>query len=259
MKKVVINASVEKVEKLLSELRLPSAAARFKEMLSEPASASLPTVEFIEGMLQSELISRQVRRVERLLKESGLRRNPEFLTATAENVLYTEERGLTRNVVERLVSCDWIRQPAPPSVIITGASGTGKTWLVHLIGRCACEQSLPVLYVRFPELLERLQDALDHHESASYRRTLNLKKLLIIDDFGIGKVTPDLISEVLSLIEARCHVSPTLIAGQLDPSEWYEYLGRSHGTDALVDRLLNYSYNVKLTGASLRERERPKL
>lgn len=259
MKKITMSASVESVESHLLALRLPSAAARFKEMLAEPTSASLPMVEFIDAMLQSELTSRRSRRVERLLKESGLRRNPEFLTATPENVLYTAERGLDRNVVARLVSCDWIRQPTPPSAIITGASGTGKTWLVHLIGRSACEQSLTVQYLRFPELLERLQDALDHHESASYRRTLNLKKLLIIDDFGIGKVTPDLISEVLSLVEARCHVNATLIAGQLDPSEWYDYLGCGHGTDALMDRLINYSYTVRLAGASLRERERPKL
>lgn len=89
----------------MDSLRLPGAKSKFLELLSSPDSVNLTQTEFIGVMLKTEVTTRRERRVERLLKESGLRRNAAFLTARLENVIY-ENRGLNKDVVERLVSCD---------------------------------------------------------------------------------------------------------------------------------------------------------
>ena len=86
---------------------------------------------------------------------------------------------------------------------------------------CASDRALRLRTVpdgsisAFPRVIGKMQDAFDHHESASFRRTLNLKRLLIIDDFGIGNVTPELLNDFLSLIEARAQISATVISGVL--------------------------------------------
>lgn len=249
----------EEVVKCFEQLRLPGAKEKYLELESLPNSGEMTLTEQLGILLQHELDTRSAKRLERLVRESGLRKNAAFTSARLESLIDEKERGFRADEIRRLASCDWIRQPAPPAAIITGASGTGKTWLACMIGRCACEQGLTVSYYRFPDFLERLADAQDHHESASFRKALSFKKLLIIDDLGIGTVSTQQASEFLSVVEARFKFGAMIIAGQLDPSEWYGYFGGCHEAEALTDRLLNYSFQISLKGASLREREKPTL
>lgn len=240
----------------LEKLRLPGFKAKYLELMATPSSANLSLTEALGVMLEFEANSRLDRRVERYLKESGMRRYSEFADAFPEN-LKLDPQGIKIETFKRLISCDWIRETKPSSVVITGPSGTGKTWLAFTIGRCACLQNIQTQYIRFPDLLTGFSDALEHNNNLSHRNSLNQKKLLIIDDLGLGKVNEALISEFLSLLEERLLAKPTIIVSQIAPEAWYTYFGQSHGTDALIDRLLNYCYDVKLVGHSLRELENP--
>ena len=109
-------------------------------------------------------------------------------------------------------------------------------------------------YYRYPRLLELLADAREHRESATFRRNLNRNKLLIIDDFGTSSISDDLASDLLTVLEEREGTASVEIGSQLPFNEWHRYLGGNRNADAIMDRLLNSSYQFELEGPSLRER-----
>lgn len=244
----------EKIIEALEHLRLSVMRDAYQEVLDSNAFDKWNWSDKFGHIVLAEVEARSSRRQERLLKESGLRETACYSNASLDKLICTPERKLDRELLERLVTCDWIRSEPAGTVILSGATGTGKSWILNLLGRAACEQGLSVAYFRFPVLAERMIDAYDHRNSGSFRKRLNSKKLLLIDDFGLGsRMTPQLANDFLSLIEERMGFSATVVAGQVAPEEWYDFIGDSVSADALLDRLLNRSYRIDLEGPSLRE------
>lgn len=250
--------NIEATKRNLGKLRLTVMSEHIDELCNDPVYATWDWTEKLGFLVNKELEIRSVRRQERLIKESGLRETANFANATLENVIYNPKRNLDRELLERLVTCDWVRAEPAGTLLVTGATGTGKSYILNLLGRAACEQGLSVSYFRFPVLAEKMLDAYDHRTSGSLRKKLNSKKLLIIDDFGLGtKMSAELANDFLSLIDERMGFSATIIAGQIPPEEWYDFIGDNASADALIDRLFNRSYRIALEGPSLREGQQP--
>lgn len=243
---------IEDIKTQLGQLRLTGMAQNFEVQLNNSVYRDLSFEERVKLMVDEELLCRSNNRIARLLKTAKLRQQ-----ACLEDVVYKAGRGLDKSQLASLGLCHWIRQGV--ALIITGAAGTGKTWLACGFGHQACRHSMSVQFHRLPLLLEELGIA---HGDGSFRKRLeqlSRVELLILDDFGIGSLTPLGRSDLLELLENRYGRWATIITSQLPVTRWHDYLSDGNPTiaDAILDRLVSGSERIELKGESMRRDRKP--
>lgn len=229
----------------LRALKLTGMLDALELQQAQPQTHDLSFEQRLALLVEREVLHRENRRLERLLKAAKLR-----VPACVEDIDYRHPRGLEKSRMAALASCDWVRQSQ--SLCITGPTGCGKTWLACALGNQACRQGLSVRYLRLPNLFEQLRIA---HGDGSYPRLMNrlLKtELLILDDWGIQKITTAQRQDLMEVIEDRHGRRSTLIASQLPIEHWHDYIGEATLADAILDRLLHGAHRLNLRGESMR-------
>ena len=167
-----------------------------------------------------------------------------------EDIDWRGSRGLNRDLITELAGCNWLRDGR--SVLLTGATGCGKTWLACALGRQAARQGYSVLYTRASRLLEELHVA--HGDGSFTRRLAQLARLdlIILDDFALAPIAPHERSDLLELLDDRVGTRSTIITSQLPLAAWHEWLGEPTVADAILDRIVHGSHKIALKGESLR-------
>jgi DNA replication protein DnaC len=237
---------IQQTREHLHTLRLTGMLQALEEQLEQPAMAELSFEERLGILVDREILYRENRRLERLLKAARLR-----VGACVEDIDYRHPRGLEKPRMASLVALDWIRQSL--NLCLTGPTGCGKTWLACAFGNEACRRGFSVRYLRLPRLFEMLRIS---HGDGSYTKLMNqlLKTdLLILDDWGIQKVSAAQRNDLMEVIEDRHGRRSTLIASQLPTDHWHEYIGEATIADAILDRLLHGAHRINLTGESMRK------
>jgi DNA replication protein DnaC len=237
---------IQQTREHLHTLRLTGMLQALEEQLEQPAMAELSFEERVAILVDREVLYRENRRLTRLLKVAKLR-----VSACVEDVDYRHPRGLEKPRMASLVGLDWIRQSL--NLCLTGPTGCGKTWLACAFGNEACRRGFSVRYLRLPRLFEMLRIA---HGDGSYSKLMNqlLKTdLLILDDWGIQKVSAAQRNDLMEVIEDRHGRRSTLIASQLPTDHWHENIGEATIADAILDRLLHGAHRLNLTGESMRK------
>lgn len=237
---------IQQTREHLHTLRLTGMLQALEEQLERPAIAELSFEERLAMLVDREILYRENRRLERLLKGAKLR-----VGACVEDIDYRHPRGLEKPRMASLVALDWIRQSL--NLCLTGPTGCGKTWLACAFGNEACRRGFSVRYLRLTHLFEMLRIA---HGDGSYTKFMNnlLKTdLLILDDWGIQKVSAAQRNDLMEVIEDRHGRRSTLIASQLPTDHWHEYIGEATIADAILDRLLHGAHRLNLTGESMRK------
>lgn len=203
--------------------------------------------ERLSLLLAHEITGREQRRVERLTHQAKFR-----LRANLNDMDYSVNRQLSKDKVRSLAQGEWLKQSH--NLLITGATGCGKTYLSCALGHHHCQQEYSVYYFRLKELLEKLFMA---QADGSYRKQINKLKscdLLILDDWGLEPLNAQQRSDLLELIDARYDVKSTMITSQLPVANWYDMIGESTHADAILDRLIHGSIKLELKGESMRKR-----
>ncbi|HAK60919.1 MAG TPA: AAA family ATPase [Nitrospiraceae bacterium] len=237
---------IQQTREHLHTLRLTGMLQALDEQLEQPAMAELSFEERLAILVDREVLYRENRRLERLLKTAKLR-----VGACVEDIDYRHPRGLEKPRMASLVALEWIRQSL--NLCLTGPTGSGKTWLACAFGNEACRRGFSVRYLRLPRLFEMLRIS---HGDGSYTKLMNqlLKTdLLILDDWGIQKVSAAQRNDLMEVIEDRHGRRSTLIASQLPTDHWHEYIGEATIADAILDRLLHGAHRINLTGESMRK------
>jgi len=232
----------------LTSLGLGGMADTYEQQLRTPIAQSLTFDERFGLIVDGERSARENRRTQRLLKQARLK----AATASAEDINFSARRGLDRGLISSLLTCDWITRGQ--NVAITGATGTGKTWLGSALGREAARKGMSVLYARVPRLLEELAVAHVDGRLPEMRTKLARPRLLILDDWGAAPVTPLGRQDIFEIMEDRYPSASVLITSQLPTGAWHEYLGEPTVADATLDRILHNCHILELKGESLRRR-----
>lgn len=212
-----------------------------------PASNALGFDERLALLVQAELESRKEKKLRRLLKAANLRDKG----ACLEELDYKAGRNLERSAVANLGDCRWIHKGL--NILVSGACGTGKTYLVSAFGNAACRHGYSVHSYRLPRLLADLQIS---RGDGSWEKLLNeLKKpeLLILDDFGLTPLEPLQCRDLLEMVEDRNGFASTIVASQLPVSSWHGVFADATIADAVLDRLLQGAHRFELKGPSLRQ------
>jgi DNA replication protein DnaC len=196
--------------------------------------------------VQRELDWRDSKRVARLLKSAKLK----VSSACVEDIDWRASRALDRHLITALAQGDWIRHGR--NLILTGATGCGKTWLACALAQQAARQGFSVLYTRATRLLQELQVA--HGDGSYTRRLAQLARLdvLVLDDLAIAPITAQERQDLLELLDDRVGSRSTLITSQLPTTAMHQWLAEPTIADAIMDRLLHGAHIIELKGESLR-------
>lgn len=232
----------------LNTLKLSAMIQAFEQQTASTQYLELTFEERLGLLVDAEWTAREQRKLRLRLQTAKLRYN-----ASIEDVNYRATRSLDRQVVLSLAACDWIERRQ--NVIVTGRTGTGKSYLACALAEQACRRGFSALYVRAPRLVHDLAIA---RGDGSYGRLLaRLAKmdLLAIDDWLIAPLKDAERRDLLEVFEDRAERASTLIATQLPTTAWHEAIAEPTMADALCDRLLHRAHRIDLTGPSLRDPE----
>jgi len=223
----------------------------FKESLlfqSEDAKyQSLSFEERLYHLFEAEINQRQDKRIKRMLTVAKLKDS----SASLDQIQYLAKRNLDKSQVLSLANCEFINKFQ--NILLTGATGTGKSFLAQAIARRAISLGYSAKYYRVTTLLEEIKMA---RLDGSYTKTLakiSKFKLLLLDDFGVTPLKGDEINDLFEIIEERTLSGSLMITAQLPIKEWYAYLGNETIADAMMDRLIHTAHKIELKGPSMRE------
>jgi DNA replication protein DnaC len=223
-------------------------ATALAEQQGVPDVASLSFEDRLALLLEREGAERENRRLTRLLQLAKLR-----LPATVEDLDFRSPRGLDKSTLLRLAACDWIRQRQV--VLITGATGTGKTYVACALAHSACRHGLTTRYSRLSRLLDDLALSRADGSYPKFLDRLLRTELLAIDDFGLAPLTDTQRRDLLEILDDRYARRATLVTSQLPLEHWHDVIGDPTFGDAILDRLVHHAHRITLKGASMRRKK----
>jgi DNA replication protein DnaC len=204
---------MQQIESQLTTLRLHGMAQSWTALLETRKHHELSLSEGLELLLQAETQDRENRRFERL------RKNARFRYQASVEELYSNARGLDKEMIITLARGEYIAKGV--SVLITGASGCGKSFLASALGHQACSQGYKVAYFNVQKLLLRTKMSRIQGTIISFFEKLSKNNLLILDDFGLTHLEQQQRLDLMEMIEDRHGLSSTIIASQLPVANWY--------------------------------------
>jgi len=236
------------IESQLTRLRLNGMSRSWQALLETRKSHELSLSEGLTLLLQAEEEDRADRRFEQLKKNARFR-----YQASVEELRLEAARGLDKGLILGLATGEYLAKAE--SVLISGATGCGKSFLASALGHQACAQGYKVAYYNVQKLLLRTKMA--RLDGTIYRFLERLSKtdLLILDDFGLTHLEQQQRLDLMEIIEDRHARASTIIASQLPVANWYDVIGEETIADAILDRLVHSSYRIELRGESLRKKQ----
>jgi DNA replication protein DnaC len=202
--------------------------------------------ERLAMLLDAESLDRDNKRSSSRLKNAKLR-----LAACMEDLKIKPGRGLDRSFITTLATCDWLRDKR--NIAITGATGNGKTYLACALANNACRRGFSAVYHRATSLFDDLIIAKGDGRYKRVLHSIESKKLLIIDDFGLETLTSENRRDLMEILEQRYCISSTIITSQFPVEHWHDLIGDPTLADAILDRFVHNSHEIKLKGKSMRD------
>ncbi len=238
---------MEKVEVGFKELRLQGMSNAWQSILETGGQHKLSLIEGLSLLIQSERETRKNNRFERLRKQAKFR-----YAVSLEEINCDSSRGIIQSQITEFATAEYINKGQ--AILITGATGCGKSFIASALGHQACGQGYKVLYFSFQKLMHAIKIA--RIDGSIYKLFGQLEKadLLILDDFGLTHLEPKQQPDLMEIIEDRHAKKATIIVSQLPVSKWYEIISEATIADAILDRLVHTAHRIELKGESLRKK-----
>lgn len=229
------------IDKLI-EMRLTAMSDAFRNQMNDPKMKDVPFEDRFGMLVDIEYSSRKNNRLKRLIRNAELDQSG----ASIIDIDYTSGRKLNKSLITRLASCEYITEHR--NIFITGATGSGKTYMACGFGMEACKQYYTVKYVRLPELLLDLEVARNEGTFQKVLAKYSKPLLMIIDEWLLMKLTETECKALFELIHKRRKQSSTIFCSQFRQEGWYERLGGDDNplADAILDRIVHDAYKINI-------------
>lgn len=244
--------STAMVEHLMAEMKLSGMLAAFQKTVTEATQDKWGYSEFLDVLLQAEADDREERKSKRRIQAAKFK-----IRAMFEDFDFSAKRSINKTQIKEIYSLKWLEQGRP--LLLIGQTGIGKTFIAQAAGMQACESGKHVLFMTITTWLESLAMARTSGTYLKLRDKLTKPDVLIIDDFGMRKLSATEAQDFCELLEERSVGKSTVITTQLPLDHWSEVIGDPVIFDAVRDRLKHSSLIFKITGESYREVQGKKL
>ncbi|WPP51783.1 IS21-like element helper ATPase IstB [Catalinimonas niigatensis] len=239
---------MNQVENQMTKLKLHGMIKTWAALQESRKLHELSLLDGLEVLLQAEEQERDLRKFKRLEYNAGFR-----YKASMEELRFDQARGIDKKLLTSLATGEYINKGE--SILITGATGCGKSFLSSALGHQACLLGFKVAYFNAQKLM--LKTKMARLEGTIYKFFEKLAKtdLMILDDFGLTHLEKQQQMDLMEIIEDRHGARSTIIASQLPVASWYDVIGEATIADAILDRLVHTSYRIEIKGESLRKKQ----
>jgi DNA replication protein DnaC len=242
----------EQTHKKLVDMKLHGMAHAFQQYLDERGTDKMSFEERFGLMVDREFTERQQRRLTRRLSMAKLREQ-----ACIEDIDYRHPRGLDRSVIQRLTTCQWLQNH--DNILITGATGLGKTYLACALANKACREGWTAQYTRISRLFHDVHIARADGTFLKLLNKLAKTDVLILDDWGLSAPSDTERRDLLEIIEDRTGRRSTIVTSQLPVNKWHDHIGDPTIADSLLDRLIHNAHRLELKGQKSIRQSRSKI
>lgn len=235
----------------LRALRLEGMIQALEEQRQQKDIVQLDFEERLALLVERQWLWKENRGLTMRLKNAQLK----ISTATLEDLDYRPSRGLKRAQIEQLRASDWIKNHR--NCLITGPTGTGKTWVACALGHQACRDGYRTIYYYAPKLFRALETAHADGSLISFLKRLARAPLIIVDDLGISSVSGKLYRQFLEILDDRHGHGATVITSQFPVAQWHDVIADPTVADAILDRVVHNAYRLEFGGKSMRDPKNP--
>lgn len=231
----------------LKELKLQGMARSYEAILQLPVNQHPEGHLLIAQLAESERQNRTQYKTKMFLKLSKLR-----YAGSIEEISFTNQRNLSKEQILQLADCSYIDRSE--NILISGATGAGKSFLACALGHQACVMGYKTLYLNLNRFTEKIMVAKLDGSFVKLLNQLDRASLLILDDFGLAPMDQNTRLALLQILEDRYNKKSVIIASQLPVSKWHEYIAEPTLADAIMDRLMANAHRFELKGESMRKK-----
>ena len=232
----------------LKELKLIGMLRALLEQESIPDIRTMPFEERLGLMVDRELTERDNRRMQTRLRMAKFKQN-----AALEDIDFKTARGLDRSLIMKLAGCEWVAEHL--NVLITGATGLGKTFLACALAHKACREGYSSYYVKLTRLFQELDMGRADGRYAKMMRQFAKVDVMIMDEWGLAVMTDQHRRDLLEILDDRYNLRATVIISQLPIAHWHEAIGDPTLADAILDRVVHNAYKINLSGKTMRDKK----
>jgi DNA replication protein DnaC len=236
----------------LRKLRLQGLAEALEMQLRSPGEAkNLLFEERLALLVDHEKVLRDRKRLQKRLQQAKFKQQ-----ACMQDITYESCRKLDKSLLLSFESCRWITDHR--NILITGATGTGKSYLAEALTQNACLKGFTARRVQFPRFFHEMHAAKADGTYLKLQTELLKIDVLLIDDFAIAPCTDENRRDLLEIMDDRYNKKSTVVTSQLPVQEWHDAIGDKTLADAILDRLVHNAYRIALEGESMRKKTKPK-
>lgn len=238
---------VQQIDLKLRQMRLAGMARGWQALNETKQVFDLSFSEGLEILIEREEEERKNNRFNRMIKGARFR-----YQASLEELSYEPSRGLNKSMITDLASCGYIARGE--SVLITGSTGCGKSFLASALGHQACLHGYSVIYFNTQKFMLRTKMARSDGSILKYFDKIAKTSLVILDDFGLTRMEQQQQFDLMEIIEDRHGKASTIIVSQLPVTNWFDVISETTIADAILDRLVHSAYRIELKGDSMRKK-----
>lgn len=241
------NMQINETREKMNRLRLSGMVRSLDDQLEDSESSSMSFEDRLSLLVDREYTDRENKKLASRLRNAKLKQQ-----AVLEDFDYSTSRGLLKTTILSLADCNWVSRSQ--NMIITGATGTGKTFLASAFAQKACRVGFQVAYYRVSRLFEELVLARAEGNFLKFLERLQKKDLLVLDDWGMQVLTEQQSKDFMEVIEDRYDCRSTVLASQVPVKNWHELIVNANSADAILDRIVHNSHRIELKGGSIRKK-----